>query len=160
MIKLELSTEPRFFVIDIPVYETELIVLSRGETPDMRKYLESILAEKYIDRIPSLFEVLEEKECDLQYDACFLHNEALNLMILTSEIGEEPTDLIPIISHEALHATIRILDTRGIQMSNDSEEAYTYLQQYIIKEILKGLKIEEQPLVKKDNTHKWWERSK
>ena len=77
-------------------------------------------------------------------------------MILTSKTGDNPLNVIPIITHEALHATIRILEVKGIRMSEDSEEAYTYLQQYLVKEILKGLMVEEPEPLKK----KWWEHSK
>lgn len=45
-----------------------------------------------------------------------------------------------IIAHEALHATFFILSSRGLKYSQKSEEAYTYLIQFIIDQIYKLIK--------------------
>ena len=44
-----------------------------------------------------------------------------------------------ILSHEILHATIELLTARGLTLSNDSEEAFTYLQDYYTTELYKNL---------------------
>lgn len=41
---------------------------------------------------------------------------------------------ISILAHEALHVTNKILSKRGLYLTDETEEAYTYFQQYIIKE--------------------------
>jgi hypothetical protein len=41
-----------------------------------------------------------------------------------------------VLSHEAFHATARILETVGMQHCRESEEAYSYLQQYIMSKAL------------------------
>jgi hypothetical protein len=43
---------------------------------------------------------------------------------------------LEIIAHEALHATAYILRHVGIRFSKNSEEAYAYLLQYIVENIL------------------------
>lgn len=40
-----------------------------------------------------------------------------------------------LVAHETLHATAHMLRQIGMPLTPDSEEAYTYLQQYLIKEI-------------------------
>lgn len=37
-----------------------------------------------------------------------------------------------VVAHEAFHATSRILDVIGLQLTDSSEEAYTYLLGYIV----------------------------
>lgn len=44
-----------------------------------------------------------------------------------------------IFSHEVLHATFELLRARGLELSGESEEAYTYLHDYYITEIYKNL---------------------
>lgn len=41
------------------------------------------------------------------------------------------------ISHEALHCTFTVLRDMGIKLSKESEESYTYLQEYLTREIMK-----------------------
>lgn len=42
-----------------------------------------------------------------------------------------------LISHEAFHATASIMKYAGIPLSDSSEEAYAYEQQYIVNSIIK-----------------------
>ncbi len=47
---------------------------------------------------------------------------------------------IPLLCHELLHATFRILDIAGINnLTNDTEEAYTYLFQNLLEQILEQI---------------------
>ncbi len=47
-----------------------------------------------------------------------------------------------IIAHEALHTTMSIMRYIGCRMSERSEEAYTYLLQFIVEEAIRGLEYE------------------
>lgn len=42
-----------------------------------------------------------------------------------------------VVAHEAFHATVNILNDYGLTLSKDSEEAYAYLQQWMVNRILK-----------------------
>lgn len=42
----------------------------------------------------------------------------------------------PIIAHELLHLTFKILNRAGINYCKDSEEAFTYYQQYLFDQII------------------------
>lgn len=51
-------------------------------------------------------------------------------------------EMIPIISHEAFHATTFIMERIGMELKNQvSDEAYAYLLAYIVKEICTKMKI-------------------
>ncbi len=51
---------------------------------------------------------------------------------LVFEIGEMESGLI---AHECSHATNSLLKYKGLVFSEDSEEAYTYTMQYLIKQV-------------------------
>jgi len=40
------------------------------------------------------------------------------------------------VAHEALHATVHIMNKVGISLTNESEEVYTYHQQFLINQIM------------------------
>lgn len=46
---------------------------------------------------------------------------------------DEKRPPVDIIAHEALHATIGIMEHTGIKLDDSSDEAYTYLLGYIVK---------------------------
>lgn len=43
---------------------------------------------------------------------------------------------VPALAHEALHVASGILEARGLKFGNDSEEAYTYTMEHIIRQTL------------------------
>lgn len=47
---------------------------------------------------------------------------------------------VPALAHEALHVTAGILEARGLKHSADSEEAYTYTMEEIIRNTLTAKK--------------------
>lgn len=47
---------------------------------------------------------------------------------------------VSVLSHECLHATFDILRQVGVKLTEKSEEAYTYLQEYIFYKALKKIK--------------------
>ena len=61
------------------------------------------------------------------FQGMWLGGSALNGSILS----------ISIIAHESLHAAIHTLRLVGIKLEECSEEAYTYLHQYIMMEIMR-----------------------
>lgn len=71
--------------------------------------------------------------------AVYSYHAGLDLHYIHCFETKEPLNLIKSMSHESLHATFRILKEAGIKYSMKSEEAYTYLQQYILREILERI---------------------
>lgn len=45
-------------------------------------------------------------------------------------------DSLGTIAHEAMHFAIDLLERKGLKFSKDSEEAYTYLTDYIVEQII------------------------
>lgn len=114
-------------VINIPIYEVRLIV-SIGQSD--KKFLSSLKKEKYKCK----------KECLISdAEAYFIPFTEASMLIRLKEGLRGPEDY-GFLVHECLHATIYILARAGFKMTRSSEEAYTYLQEYIITEILKQMK--------------------
>lgn len=62
------------------------------------------------------------------------------LIWTTPENIKSKDDLMQLMVHESFHATASILSTVGIVHCLESEEAFTYLQGFIVKELFKYLK--------------------
>ena len=45
-------------------------------------------------------------------------------------------DNVPTLAHEAFHVASGILEARGLALSRDSEEAYTYTLEHIMRQVL------------------------
>ena len=55
-------------------------------------------------------------------------------------IGDVPTaDAAALVAHEALHAALHVMNTIGVEITDDSEEALTYYHGYLVREIHKRL---------------------
>lgn len=48
----------------------------------------------------------------------------------------KPSADVPTMAHEALHATWYLLKDKGLRLSEDSEEAYTYMLEWLLREIM------------------------
>jgi hypothetical protein len=52
-------------------------------------------------------------------------------------VSKDYTKNVPVLVHESFHATEYIMDYVGVKHSRKSSEAFAYLLQYIVSEILK-----------------------
>lgn len=55
---------------------------------------------------------------------------------------------VPLIAHEVIHAVNNILKKKGLTYSDSSEEAFTYLSDYLIGKIIKSLLLEDKELLR------------
>jgi hypothetical protein len=63
-----------------------------------------------------------------------------NQTVMRFRLIEDKNKFISKIAHETLHAISGIFDVIGIKFTDESEEAYTYLLDYIILQILNRIK--------------------
>ena len=109
----------RKLVIDIGVYYFKIHVCYLGQE---EKYI-----EKYISRI------VEYTESGGDGKTIRLYDEYENPTILL--VFPELVDYA-ILAHECMHASIHILEQRGIDFDFDNHEAFTYLMGFIFEEVL------------------------
>jgi hypothetical protein len=101
--------------IPIPIWDWDGIALKGGTEKDLVEYL---LEEYKID-------VPETGNCA---GKSILLPDQLWFMWIGN--ANDPS----LVAHEALHIATWILKERGLKMNKGSEEAYTYLMQYIIEQ--------------------------
>ena len=71
---------------------------------------------------------------DVRYFAKVWTSSRGDIIFRVAKYPEKYYD-IGAISHDALHTVISALDMAGLRLSNDSEEAYTYLLGYVVAKI-------------------------
>lgn len=79
----------------------------------------------------------------------FYHTESKKSVIQLYNIPKNNLDIC-ILNHEILHATFKILDNVGIYYSYSSEEAFTYLFDYLCNKVYEKLNLK---FIIDDNTN-------
>lgn len=125
----------RFFEIRIPIYNATIVVsygddleFLKNSTKDQPKPLKTPM-KKIRQKLDDLF---KEKE---KTGAFYCRHEQENIRYLHFFEAPNVPTLLSRICHESLHATVCLLKDRGMELTDESEEAYTYLQQYIFEEL-------------------------
>lgn len=141
--------------ISIDVYNTDILVMYKCTPSDLRDVLEerSIYSKKEINQIMKGTDKLFSSSI-----ASYLtHHKFPALKILSfNRPFEDIYNFNRTVSHECLHATLNILDGVGMELSDSSEESYTYLMGHIFTEtarvllptVLKELNIPEKQISK------------
>lgn len=74
-----------------------------------------------------------------RHNGIFAVVQGLHIIRLFEEADFFDPDFHSILSHEILHATFELLKSRGLSLSDESEEAYTYLMDFYIRNLYKNL---------------------
>lgn len=85
-------------------------------------------------------EVCEENSYASHRPITFTGSTHADIHIIRLSEWDNSPECTAALSHECLHATFHILSSRGVKYSQDSEEAFTYLQQALLKYCLQSLK--------------------
>jgi len=115
--------------IFIPIYGEELFLILGGDLEKVRKYVKKHISDDIEDDsyVPTL-ENVSEGGID---GACFIYDD--NTAFIWMQEIDTRSERVSVLAHECLHITFRILTRRGIEHSRESEEAYTYLFQFIFQ---------------------------
>ena len=106
----------RYKFIHIDIYKAELF-LCEGDPEKVQKYITERTGIK--DKLKFGEEEAVTYTCG-GYAVCYFNKKCT----------------IPLLAHELLHVVIYILSRAGISLSNDSDEAYTYLLEFLMKKAL------------------------
>ena len=121
------KTDNSAFIVPCDIYKTEILFVIESDSKAARDIISKVLDDTTI---------IEED---------FIGNDG---MTFTPQSGyivvwleRKPQTLIQtaILTHELLHVTISILNRVGVSVSDSSEEAYTYLIQYLTEEFYKHI---------------------
>ena len=121
--------------IELKPYHHQLIVCINAKEKDIEKFVKKNIKPDFVN------EVMEEiKKYPLEGDfAGVVYTEIKSLpqtMILSIPVFNETTDSISFLVHECLHVVAHMFRKIGISLSEESEEAYTYLLGHIVYQII------------------------
>lgn len=112
-------------------YGEEVIVILSDDANKVKKYIRKNIPEEYNNSWEATIDNTYHPNQNKQ-GACFVSTDD-NIHWICFQKKLKSLYDISILAHEALHITHRILSRRGLLLTPDTEEAYTYLQQDIIK---------------------------
>lgn len=116
------------FKVHIPIYKTDVHFLI-GETDEVcREYVRKKTHGHWKEGVP-----LDEGT----RARVLLHESRLSFVRIQ---GDDLAN-IPVITHELLHVVFHILGGVNITHALESEEAYTYLLEYLLDQYIKKVKI-------------------
>lgn len=139
-------------VINVSLYNKKIILFYK------QKQDEKFILPKYIikeyniteEQLNNLYDVIN----DDTYKCSTIYTNKLEIIRINSDIIKNTKHLLQCISHEALHATFDIANIIGLKYNYKSEEAFTYLLDYIVGEITDILKKEIEYFIARDNLNK------
>lgn len=120
--------KPIALLINVPIYREQLIVSLHQ---DDKEFLKTI--KQYFKLDPDD----EESFLKDNYGAkCFYHaHHSLGIIRVKQKVDFNL--FCGFVAHEVAHFVFMCLSAKGMSLSEDSEEAYTYLIEYITAEIFK-----------------------
>lgn len=119
-------------LINIELYDQDLLV-HFGDKEDLKDYLvqELEVSEEKASQAVSTISPSSIGKTIIDYDNGIYFIWLKELPITDYNFG--------VLVHEIAHAAIGILNSKGMRLTHDSEEAYTYLMQYITIQIFEDL---------------------
>lgn len=123
-------------IIQVPIYK-KAVLLYCGSESGLLKTVRRDLGEE-------VEEVRNRLGAEEQYEGITLMTSTNDVIV---HLPEKPKDSkgISTLTHELFHASSFILEGAGIRHTNDTEEAYAYLLEYLVAEALDSLKISFYP---------------
>lgn len=116
------------FIVRVEIYRTEVLV-NIGDFTVLEKKLKKYLSEEEIKQFTDGLNVHSQgRSMPIKSMRCFC---------LWMKDTPDTIDAIAVMNHEILHIVFMIMAEVGIEYSLESEEAYTYLMQFLTNSILK-----------------------
>jgi hypothetical protein len=112
-----------FKIIPIDVYGHDILISIGQKDDDLYEELKENISKKDFDKYMSK-----------QKSIATTHKLRTGTILIRFK---DDIDNPGIVAHEAFHAVVFLFKKIGIQFSYESEEAYTYLLEYLVNEILK-----------------------
>lgn len=127
-----MEQKEKSFVIDIPIYRRDAVVCFGS-----KDYLAQQIIEAFDKTTEEAYSIIEDIT-SYSDGRSYLSMEQRVGFIWMRCIPETPNDY-SILAHEIFHYTHAIMTVIGASLSEQSEEPYAYLIQFLTKEILEGL---------------------
>lgn len=132
MINDKKKVTSKIIEIRLPIYKDVLYV--DVYTPDDKLF--EFLNKEGIELTQEDKEILTDRNCGAR---CFYYPEKQYGVIRVMQKTETTAKLISYIVHELLHYVAIMLRERGFELTQASEEAYTYLLEYLTLKVLDNI---------------------
>jgi hypothetical protein len=128
------KTKGKVFVVDIPIWDTFLIISIQQTVKEWRE-----VVRKYSQNFAPDYNPVPEEDDMLVQGKVVIdeYNDPVAIVLSKDPSTDEGA---PIMAHEVSHAVQYMLDKRGLTRTKDSEEAYAYTTSFLTKTILQGNK--------------------
>lgn len=140
--KIDKFGKKNVFLLEAKPYKQEIIVVINGQFSDIKTIFKKLGSSrckenlKHIkqDKTNAYIDQHKANTGSAEMYSSLPHGYALVVSHQNSWI-----DTVEVVTHECMHLTFAILMNAGLKLTLDSEEAFTYLQGYLVKEILKEM---------------------
>lgn len=119
------------FLVNVDVYKIDIIVFVNGSKNEILKGLKTIIPKHYKD-----FNDTELDDWGLDTTEGRMIPFKGGFIVLLKAKKDYFRKFVGTLSHEMIHVCHYILRERRIPLSEDTEEAYTYLAEHLIRETL------------------------
>lgn len=133
--KKALETE-RLFSLMIPIWDCELIVSYTSDLDFLEKSLKDQPNWNSKTRKYFLKQAREIWKHRGQMGACYMYHAEKGYHWIHCFEKTDPGTFMNHMSHEVLHFVIGLLRSRGLRLNPGSEEIWTYLQGYVMQQIM------------------------
>lgn len=113
-------------ILSIDIYERDLMV-HFGKKEDLKKRLSKMFGDKYSSEVVSLISD-EDRGKSILLDGG-------QMILFMPKVPKNVFDL-SVLAHEIFHITDYTMEKAGIRLTESSDEAYSYLIQFLTKKIL------------------------
>jgi hypothetical protein len=136
---LERLKQETVFPIGTDMFRQEIIFVYGDDLLTLEEKVLEAVKEEYHKKVRKIFKGLKKDNGvggEKKKRSSGLYHAKQPIRIIYVSMQNTLSDFMQIMSHEALHATLEILDYVGIPLGDDSEEAYTYLLGHIVDNIV------------------------
>ena len=131
--------QKQVFIISLDPYEQDCIVVVNGTVKDALKLLKKQDSLNAIDTVKEIEDNFKDySEAHTRGGAILFHKlPAGYIMMFNHEDSWIST--VEHVVHESLHLVRYVLERAGLELTDESEEAFTYLQGHTVGKILRNI---------------------
>lgn len=127
------------FGFSVSPYKQDCVVIVNGHIDDAIVFLKKQKTENADKIIKHIKDNYEDYKTPPKKECGCLYTELPEGYIMMLTYCDDWIDTVSLVAHESLHLTHYILNRAGLTLKPESEEAFTYLQAQIIRDILKQM---------------------
>lgn len=124
-----LILEPAALHLDIPLYDKKLIISFNQDSETVKALL--------MELDPTATDIFYHVDNHTSYGC--MYTTPTNKYFIRLNDFERTPDCLGALAHETFHATVSILRRVGMSLTEESEEAYAYLNDFITRKTMEFL---------------------